>query len=368
MFDYLIVGAGFAGATCARLLAESGNRVLVVDKRRHIGGNCYDEYNEAGILIHRYGPHIFHTQHKEVWAYVSQFTKWHFYQHKVLAYVDGQTVPMPINLDTINTLYGTDYTSHTVHQFFNEVKEDKDVIANSKDMVVSKVGTELYEKFFKNYTKKQWDRYPEELDKEVTARIPIRYNRDDRYFSDTYQGMPKEGYTKLFTNVLDHPNIHLLLQCDFKAIKDEISYKKLIYTGPIDEFFDYKYGALPYRSLDFIYETFDKEWYQKVGTVNYPNDYDFTRITEFKHLTGQSVREKTTIMKEVSTATGEPYYPIPQKENSALYNKYALLAEALEGVYFTGRLGAYKYANMDKVIYEAMELVKRLEGETQNAR
>ncbi|NLM97163.1 MAG: UDP-galactopyranose mutase [Halanaerobiaceae bacterium] len=360
MFDYLIVGSGLAGTTSARLLAEFGKKILVIEKRLHPGGNVYDYYNEHGILVHKYGPHIFHTNYKDVWDFLSRFTEWRNYQHRVLSYVNGQYLPMPINLDTINKLYNTNYNSFTIPHFFNKVKEDIE-INNSRDMVISKVGVELYELFFKGYTKKQWDLYPEELDKEVTARIPIRYNRDDRYFTDKYQGIPINGYTNMINNMLVHENICILLKTDYKEVVNWIEYKKMIYTGPIDYFFDYKYGKLPYRSLEFKFETLDQKYYQQVGTVNYPNDYDFTRITEFKHLTGQKSM-KTTIVKEYPKEEGEPYYPIPRKENVDLYNLYKKEADKLDNIYFVGRLAKYKYANMDVVIKDAIELVKEVEG------
>ncbi|SHJ66865.1 UDP-galactopyranose mutase [Paramaledivibacter caminithermalis] len=360
MFNYLIVGCGLSGVTCARLLAEKGKKVLIVEKRNHIAGNAYDFYNNDGILVHKYGPHIFHTRFKEVWDFLSRFTQWRLYQHRVLTYIDGKLVPMPINIDTINILYGTGYNSLTIHDFYDKVKRKDINIQNARDMVISKVGEELYEKFFKGYTKKQWDLYPEELDKEVTARIPIRYNRDDRYFSDKYQGIPLYGYTEMIKNMLDHENISVLLQTDYKDIQDEIKYDRMIYTGPIDYFFDFVFGKLPYRSLRFEEETLNMEYYQKVATINYPNDYDFTRITEFKHLTGQK-SNKTTIMKEYAKSEGEPYYPIPTQENKELYDLYKREAKILDGVYFIGRLGKYKYTNMDVVVKEAMELIDEIE-------
>ncbi|MBE6068687.1 MAG: UDP-galactopyranose mutase [Clostridium lundense] len=357
MFDYLIVGCGLSGVSCSRLLAEQGKKVLIIDKRNHIGGNAYDYYNKDGILIHKYGPHIFHTNSKEVWEFLSSFTQWRDYKHKVLSYVSGKQVPMPINLDTINILYGTSYTVNNINEFYDKIKENNIEVKNAKDMVVSKVGEDLYELFFKGYTKKQWDLYPEELEKEVTARIPIRNNRDDRYFTDRYQGIPLYGYTKMVENMLNHPNIYIMLNTDYKDIKNEIKYSKLIYTGCTDEFFDYKLGKLPYRSIRFEEETLDIEFYQSVGTVNYPNDYDFTRITEYKHLTGQK-SNKTTIMKEYSCSEGEPYYPIPQSKNIKLYNKYKEEIDKLFDTYFLGRLGTYKYLNMDAIVLQAMEFVK----------
>ena len=361
MFDFLIVGCGLSGATCARLLAEKGQRVLVVEKRNHIGGNVYDYYNEDGILVHKYGPHIFHTKEKRVWDFLSKFTKWRLYQHRVLAYVDGMYLPMPINLDTINMMYGTDYDYKTIGEFFVEVREEKDYIGNAEDMVISKVGRELYEKFFLGYTKKQWGLAPHELEKEVTARIPIRHNRDSRYFTDPYQGIPQQGYTKLVETMLYHPRISILLNTDYKEILSEINFDSLIFTGPVDDYFDHKFGKLPYRSLGFEFETHDLDYFQPVATVNYPNDYEFTRITEFKHMTGQKV-EKTTIVKEYPQPEGEPYYPIPCPRNRELYRLYAEEAQKLNKVYFTGRLATYKYANMDIVVKDAMDLVELISG------
>ncbi|OPJ63289.1 UDP-galactopyranose mutase [Clostridium oryzae] len=356
MFDYLIVGCGLSGVTAGRILAENGNKVLIIDKRNHVGGNVYDYYNEAGILIHKYGPHIFHTNSKQVFDFLSRFTKWRLYQHRVLSCVDGKLVPMPINLDTINMLYGTNYSYNNIGEFYENLKNDSMDIKNAKDMVVSKVGEELYEKFFKNYTKKQWNIDAEDLESEVTARIPIRYNRDDRYFADKYQAMPLNGYTEMVNNMLDCEGIHVMLNTSYEQIKDEVKYKKLIFTGCADEFFGYKYGRLPYRSIRFEEETLQSEQYQPVGTVNYPNDYDFTRITEYKYLTGQKC-PNTTIMKEYSCGEGEPYYPIPQSANKQLYEKYAKEASKLENVYFLGRLGQYRYMNMDAVILNAINFI-----------
>ena len=357
LFDYLIVGCGLSGSTCARRLAEQGMRVLIVDKRNHIGGNAYDFYNDEGILIHRYGPHIFHTQFKEVWDFLSRFTCWRLYQHRVLSYVQGRFVPMPINLDTVNLLFNTSYTEQTISDFYENVKNDAMPIKNAKDAVVCKIGEHLYELFFKGYTKKHWDLYPEELEPEVTARIPIRYNRDDRYFSDPYQGIPIGGYTSMIASMLDHPLIQVMLNTEYKLIKKEITSRKTIYTGPIDEYFDYQYEKLPYRSIEFKFETIDKSIYQSAATINYPNDYDFTRVTEYKWMTGQ-VHSKTTIVKEFSNSEGEPNYPIPRAENKELYGKYEALASKEENIYFIGRLGRYKYLDMDFAVKGAMELTE----------
>ncbi|MBC3541967.1 UDP-galactopyranose mutase [Rufibacter sediminis] len=360
MFDYLIVGAGFAGSVLAeRLATYSNKKVLIIDKRPHIAGNAYDHYNEDGILVHKYGPHIFHTNSKEVFEYLGQFTEWRPYEHRVLASVDGQQVPMPINLDTINKLYGLSLTSFELDKWFESVAEKVDTIKTSEDVVVSKVGRELYEKFFKNYTRKQWGMDPSELDKSVTSRVPTRTNRDDRYFTDTYQAMPLHGFTKMFENMLNHPNIKVMLNTDYHEILDIIPFKEMIYTGPVDEYFDFKYGKLPYRSLEFKHETVNKETFQPVAVVNYPNEQLYTRVTEFKYLTGQQ-HTKTSLVYEFPRAEGDPYYPVPKPENAELYNKYKKLADATPGVHFVGRLATYKYYNMDQVVAQALTLHKKL--------
>jgi UDP-galactopyranose mutase len=359
-FDYLIVGAGYSGSVLAERLARgSGKQVLLVDRRPHIGGNAYDCYDDSGILIHKYGPHIFHTNSKEVFDYLSRFTGWRQYQHKVLAHVDGQLVPIPINLDTVNKLYGVNLNSFQMEEFLAARAEKIDQIRTSEDVVVSKVGRELYEKFFRGYTRKQWGLDPAELDAQVTARVPTRTNRDDRYFTDTYQAMPRYGFTRMFENMLDHPNIHILLNTDYRDLKDIIPYRELIFTGPVDEFFDYRFGKLPYRCLEFKHETLNQPSFQPVAVVNYPNDNAFTRITEFKHLTGQE-HPKTSIVYEFSCAEGDPYYPIPRGENAEIYRQYQALAEQTSGVHFAGRLATYKYYNMDQVVAQALTIYARL--------
>ena len=359
-FDYLIVGAGFAGAVLAeRLAAQLGKKVMIVDKRNHIGGNTYDYYNTDGILVHKYGPHIFHTNCREIYDYLGQFTTWRPYEHRVLASVDGMLVPIPINLNTINTLYGLQLSSDEVEQFLQSKAEQKNRIITSEDVVLSKVGRELYEKFFKGYTKKQWGLDPSELDASVTARIPTRNNRDNRYFTDTYQGMPLYGYTKMFENMLSHPNIKIMLNTDYKDIESLVPFKEMIYTGPIDYYFDYCYGKLPYRSIDFRFETIESEKYQPTGTVNYPNEHPYTRITEFKYLTGQK-HTKTTVVYEYPKSEGDPYYPVPREENAELYKKYQLLAAGIKHVHFTGRLATYRYYNMDQVVAQSLKLFKTL--------
>jgi UDP-galactopyranose mutase len=364
MFDYLIVGAGFAGSILAERLAnQSGKKVLIVDIRNHIGGNAYDHYNEAGILVHKYGPHIFHTNSRDVFEYLSHFTEWRRYEHRVLASVDGQLVPIPINLDTINKLYGLKLNSFELEKFFESVAEPKDSIRTSEDVVVSKVGRELYEKFFRNYTRKQWGIDPSELDKSVTARVPTRTNRDDRYFTDTYQAMPLHGFTRMFENLLNHPNIKVMLNTDYREIRDIIPFKEMIYTGPIDQFFDYRFGKLPYRSLDFKHETLNESVHQSAPVVNYPNEHLYTRITEFKYLTGQE-HSKTSIVYEFPKAEGDPYYPVPRPENTELYKKYKALADAAPNVEFVGRLATYKYYNMDQVVAQALAVYAKLSDRT----
>jgi UDP-galactopyranose mutase len=360
MFDYLIVGAGFAGSVLAERLASQANKkVLILDKRDHIAGNAFDYYNNDGILIHKYGPHIFHTNSKEVFNYLDQFTAWRPYEHRVLASVDGQLVPIPINLDTINKLYGLNLNSSQVEEFFASKAEQINRVKTSEDVVVSKVGRELYEKFFRNYTRKQWDLDPSELDASVTARVPTRTNRDDRYFTDTFQAMPLHGYTAMFQKMLSHPNIKIMLNTDYKEVIDMIPHKKLIYSGPVDSYFDYCYGKLPYRSLEFKFETVDQEYFQPTGTVNYPNEQAFTRITDFKYLTGQK-HPKTAIVYEFPRAEGDPYYPVPRPENAEVYKKYQQLADTMTNTYFVGRLATYKYYNMDQVVAQALTLFKKI--------
>jgi UDP-galactopyranose mutase len=368
MFDYLIVGAGFAGSVLAeRLATRSNKKVLVIDKRSHIGGNAFDHYNEDGILIHKYGPHIFHTNSKDVFDYLGNFTDWRPYEHRVLASVDGQLVPMPINLDTINKLYGLSLTSFEVEQFFESVAEEVAVIKTSEDVVVSKVGRELYNKFFKNYTNKQWGLDPSQLDKSVTSRVPTRTNRDDRYFTDTFQAMPLHGYTRMFEKMLDHPNIKIMLNTDYKEIVKFIPFKEMIFTGPVDEYFDFQFGKLPYRSLEFKHDTLNEEQHLAAPVVNFPNEHHYTRITEFKALTGQK-HPKTAIVYEYPQAEGDPYYPVPMPENAELYAKYKKLADETAGVHFVGRLATYKYYNMDQVVAQALTLYKKLTDKEEAAK
>jgi len=363
MFDFLIVGAGFAGSVLAeRLASQSDQRVLIVDRRNHIGGNAYDCYDDDGILIHQYGPHIFHTNSSDVFHYLSQFTRWRPYQHRVLASVDGQLVPIPINLDTVNQLYGLSLTSNEVEAFLASVAEPRDQVRTSEDVVVGRVGRDLYEKFFQNYSRKQWGLDPSELDASVTARVPVRTNRDARYFSDRYQSMPLLGYTRMFQAMLNHPNIKIMLNTDYRELDGVIPYREMVYTGPIDEFFDFRYGQLPYRSLRFQFETVDVPVFQAAPVINYPNEYDYTRVTEVKDLTGQT-HPKTSLVYEYPQAEGDPYYPVPRPENAETYARYKALAAATDGVHFAGRLATYKYYNMDQVVAQALTLYQKISGE-----
>ena len=360
-YDWLIVGAGIAGSVLAeRLAAERGERVLVVDRRPHIGGNAYDHLDAAGLLVHRYGPHIFHTNSRAVFDHLSRFTEWRPYQHRVLGRVDGRLVPIPINLDTINKLYGLDLTSAELEAWFASRAEPVNPVRTSEDVVVSKVGRELYEKFFRGYTRKQWGLDPSELDRSVTARVPVRTDRDDRYFTDEFQVMPAQGYTRMFERMLDHPNITVRLGADFREVRQEVSFRRLVWTGPVDEFFGHRYGHLPYRSLRFVHETLDQDWFQFVGTVNYPQTEAYTRITEYKHLTGQ-MHSRTSITYEYPEAEGDPYYPVPRPENQALYKRYEALADAEPDTWFVGRLATYRYLNMDQVVGQALATFRRIE-------
>ena len=362
-YDYLVVGAGFAGSVLAeRLAAGLRRKVLVCDRRNHVGGNAYDHPNTAGILVHKYGPHIFHTNSPDIFSYLSRFTDWRDYEHRVLASVEGKLLPIPINLDTINRLYGLNLDEAAMADFLAARAEPIETPRTSEEVVLSRVGRDLYEKFFRNYTRKQWGIDPSQLDAQVTARIPVRTNRDDRYFSDRFQAMPKRGFTRMFENMLDHPNIDLALGADYRELRDEVEFGQVIYSGPIDEFFDYRFGKLPYRSLHFEHRTLDQEWFQPVAVVNYPNDHDYTRITEFKHLTGQKNR-RTSIVYEYPRSAGDPYYPVPRPENAVIYARYRALAETCAKVRFVGRLGTYRYYNMDQVVGQALAVARKIAAE-----
>jgi len=371
-YDYLIVGAGFAGSVLAeRLASQHGARVLLMDRRPHVGGNAYDEPNEAGILYHKYGPHIFHTNSNQVVDYLSQFTEWRPYEHRVLAYVREQLVPIPINRTTLNALFDVDLkTDEDAAAYLASRAEPVDEITTSEDVVINAVGRELYELFFRGYTRKQWGLDPSELDKQVTSRIPTRTNTDDRYFGDTFQGMPLEGFTKMFERMLDHPLIEKRLGADFRDIKDQAFElaDHIIYTGPIDEYFDFRFGKLPYRSLKFDHQTLEQEQFQPVAVVNYPSeDVPFTRISEYKHLTGQQ-SPVTTVTYEYPAAEGDPYYPIPRPENQELFKKYEALADETDNVTFVGRLATYRYYNMDQIVGQALATFRRMDDKRSRER
>lgn len=361
--EMLIVGAGYAGSVMARELADAGLRVHVIDKRPHIAGNAYDELDEHGVLVHRYGPHIFHTNGERIFKYLSRFTEWRPYEHRVRGVVDGVHYPFPINRDTLNHLYGLDLDEAGAAAYFEQVREPREPTLTSEDVVLNSVGRDLYEKFFLNYTRKQWGLDPSQLKARVAARIPVRTNTDDRYFTDTFQAMPLHGYTKMFEAMLDHPNITVELGVDFADVRGRGTYGHVVYTGPIDAYFDFRFGRLPYRSLRFEHEHLPAvDRYQEVGTVNYPNDHAYTRITEFKHLTGQQ-HVGTSIVREYPQAEGDPYYPVPREENEALFKQYAELAKREPHVTFVGRLAQYRYYNMDQVVGAALVAAKRLLGE-----
>lgn len=366
-FDIIVVGAGISGCTIAERYASlTGKKVLVIDKRDHLGGNCYDFYNQAGILIPLYGPHFFHTNDDEVWRYVSKFTEWFKYEHRVLAYVDGKLIPVPVNINTVNIL------------FKENIKTDKEMVEwlkketinfknpkNSEQVALSRVGRRLYEKIFKNYTLKQWKRHPKMLHPEVLARIPVRTNFDDRYFTDKYQVMPKYGYTKLFKRMLNHRKIKVILNLSWEKIKNQINNKKqkIFFTGRIDQFFNHIEGRLEYRSLRFEYQTLNLKYFQMRAVINYPEKkYPFTRITEPKHATGQK-HPQTTIIYEYPQSKGEPYYPLPDDKNKKLYMKYQKLTKRMEkdNFYFLGRLANYKYFNMDQAFKNALDFFKKIE-------
>jgi UDP-galactopyranose mutase len=361
-YDYLIVGAGYAGSVLAeRLASQLNKRILLIDRRMHVGGNAYDEKDAAGVLMHRYGPHLFHTNSEDIARYLSKFTQWRPYEHRVLADIKGLLVPMPINRTTLNLLYGLNLqTDADAEAYLATRAEPVENVRTSEDVVISKVGRELYETFFRGYTRKQWGLDPSQLDKSVTARVPTRTNIDDRYFTDSFQAMPAFGYTRMFQNMLAHDNIDIEVGVDWDDIRGETVYDHLIFTGPIDEYFDHRYGKLPYRSLEFRHETIDREWFQPVGTVNYPSEsVPYTRISEYKHFTGQTC-PKTTVTYEFPRASGDPYYPVPRAENQALYKRYEALALAERDVTFVGRLATYRYYNMDQVVGQALATFRRI--------
>ncbi len=358
-FDIVVVGAGLAGATAARVAAEKSKKVLVVEQHRHIAGHCHDAKNEAGITIHTCGPHIFHTNNKEVWDFVGRFSDFNYYQHRVLSYAEGRFIPFPIHTDTINEIFGIHISASEVPNFLAEQVRSSSFENPPKtfrDAIVSQVGEKLYSMFFENYTRKQWARDPSLLSAEVAARIPVRANRDGRYFSDTYQGIPSRGYTAMVQAMLEHPNISVMLGADWFALKSELEAPVTVFTGELDQFFDFKYGKLEYRSLDLVLKTFDKERYQPASVVNYPNDYDWTRITEYKYFLDEN-SPHTTVCFEYPKAEGEPYYIVMTKENMERREKYMTDVATLEKTgrwLFIGRLAEYKYYNMDQVIAAAL--------------
>ncbi len=366
--DVLIVGAGFAGAVTARNLADAGRSVRVIDRRPHIGGNAFDRADGHGVLIHQYGPHIFHTNSEKVFAWLSHYTDWRPYEHRVLAQVGDHTYPIPINRTTINRLYGLDLDEAGVAEYLEQVREPRDPIRSSEDVVLNSVGRDLCDKFFRGYTRKQWGLDLSELAGGVAARIPTRTNDDDRYFTDRFQAMPADGFTAMFERMLDHPNIEVCTGTSYEQIGAQTDRRTTVFTGPIDEYYGHRFGKLPYRSLRFEHEHLsDCTQLQLVGTVNYPNDHAYTRITEFKHLTGQAHRG-TSIVREYPIAEGDPYYPIPNPANEALFKRYEALADAESDVVFIGRLAQYRYYNMDQVVASALTLSQRLiQPETANA-
>jgi len=357
-YDYLIVGSGLSGSVLAERLCFDGRKVLVVEKRDHIGGNCYDFYDRNGVLVHKYGPHYFRTDSKRVVEYLSRFTEWRPYEYRVKTWVNNDLYPIPINRDTLNKFFNISLkTKQEAKIFLEKKKENIKNPKNAEEQVLALAGREIYEAFFKNYTIKQWGLDPKNLDASVTARIPIRTNMNDRYFTDKFQAMPRNGYTQMFKNILK--NVPVSLNTNFEDIRNDIKYDKLIYTGAIDKFFHYKFGKLPYRSLKFRFERYDKKFYQKWPQINYPNNYRFTRIVEIKHATGQRIN-RTTIVKEYPMSKGEPFYPIPNSNNRDLYLKYKKEASKLKNVYFVGRLATYQYINMDQVISQALSLFKKI--------
>ncbi|MFP4115104.1 MAG: UDP-galactopyranose mutase [Spirochaetota bacterium] len=362
----LIVGAGISGATIAREIAEQlKERVVVVDKRNHIGGNCYDFINEAGLLVPLYGPHFFHTQIDRVWEYVNRFSHWNDYQHRVLSKVDDKLVPIPVNITTVNTIFGENIENEDeMKAWLDANTEDIPEPKNSEETALNRVGRVLYEKMFRNYTRKQWEMDPSEMDPLVMSRIPVRTNFEDRYFTDPHQGMPAEGYTKLFERLLDHELIEVRLETDYFQARNELPEPaRTFFTGRIDQFFQGQVNeSLQYRSLRFGFETHDTEFYQSACTVNYPDEsVPFTRITEPKHATYEK-NPRTTIVKEFPTATGEPYYPVFDPRNKEIFAKYHALAEEAEtkGTYFVGRLAQYKYFNMDQAFDNALTVFEKI--------
>lgn len=373
--DWLIVGAGFTGATVAeRLATELNQKVLVIDRRFHIGGNAYDYFDAAGLMVHKYGPHIFHTYSKTVWDYLSRFTEWRPYYHHVLAVVEGKKVPLPFNLNSLASLFPDRYARKLEDLLVRTYGYGRKIpilrLRDHSNPDLRWLADYVYQNVFASYTQKQWELTPEQLNESVTARVPVYVSKDNRYFQDTYQAMPRQGYAELFQRMLSHPNIRLLLNCDYREIEGDIQFKRMLFTGPVDAFFDFRHGRLPYRSLRFEVSTLDQDCHQEVGTVNYPNEYDFTRITEQKYLTGQR-SSKTTLVTEYPSpfipGVNEPYYPVPQEANDHTYALYRREIESLSGkVLFAGRLADYKYYNMDQAVARALHVFQNIAAQQSN--
>ena len=362
-YDVLVVGAGLAGSTIAeRCASEFGANVLLIDRRPHLAGNCHDPIGDDGLQYHQYGPHIFHTNAEHVVRYLSAFTAWRPYEHRVLANIDGRLLPIPINQTTINALYGLDLDEAGVAAFLERAAEPRGEIRSSEDVIVSRVGRELFERFFAGYTRKHWGRDAADLDASVCGRIPTRTNADDRYFSDRFQQMPADGYTAMVERMTAHPRIERVLGVDYHEIADRAHFGHVVYTGPIDAFFEHRFGKLPYRSLRFEFGVHDVERYQAAGCVNEPAEsVPFLRTTEYKYLTGQQ-HAKTIVSREYPSDEGEPYYPVPAPESREQYRKYALLAQRTRGVTFVGRLAEYRYYNMDQAVASALRTADELVG------
>lgn len=369
-YDIVVIGAGISGAVLAERYAVAGKKVLVIEKRNHIAGNCYDFIDDNGILVSKYGAHLFHTEDEDVWEYVNRFAAWYPWEHKVLAMVDGQEVPVPVNITTVNKVFGLRLrTEEEMTAWLEENRVPIPFPSNGREAVLSKVGEVLYEKMFRNYTHKQWDKFPEELDASVLNRIPVRTDFDDRYFTDRYQALPEGGYTKMFSRILSHPNITIQLETDYFDLHEEIKgYEKLFYTGPVDQFFSLTHSfaeKLEYRSINFVTETVDAEFFQKNSVINYPgSEVPYTRIIEYKHF-GNQQSAKTTIVKEFTTDEGDPYYPVPNARNQRIYERYKAEADKLTDIYFVGRLANYKYFNMDQAFKNALNLFGELQEKDQ---
>ncbi|EKD32416.1 MAG: hypothetical protein ACD_77C00103G0027 [uncultured bacterium] len=358
-YDLLIVGAGISGAVLAERFASQNNaKVLIIDKRDHIGGNCYDFIDENGILMNKYGAHLFHTNDEDVWEYIHKFSEWQRWDHRVFGSIEGKIINIPVNINTVNALCGTNIKNESeMNQWLETVQVKYEKITNSEEIAKSRVGEELYKKLFLDYTFKQWNKYPNELDPSVLSRIPVRNNFDERYFDDRYQVLPKYGYTKFIENILSHPNIKVLTNTNYFQIKDIIDFKTLIFTGSIDRYFENAgFEKLEYRSIEFTEERYkNMNFYQPNSVVNYPEPHiPYTRIVEYKHFLNQQ-SPHTTIVKEITKDFGEPYYPVPNKTNLLLYEKYKQLADFEKDTYFIGRLASYKYFNMDQAITNSLD-------------